>query len=228
MKPGQFLKRFVKRKQGTPFQLALPLTRTVVATLSIILALLVGWSFFMGWMVGRGQNPEANLAKLTGTSRSVEAPAWQTPESPTPPKEELSFAESVQNDSANFQKPGGEGLSAWPAPQNPVAEKPAPKPRSALSSSPGRQGAPGSGKKFDFVYQVAAFRTAQEAERLRDRLNKAGIRSSTRKTGRVVIVLTNLRGTDADARALGGKLRDMKLGSPLQLSRKPVSPGAKK
>ena len=46
----------------------------MAALLGTILVVAVGWSFFMGFMVGRGQNPETRVEQMTSMI-SKDAPA---------------------------------------------------------------------------------------------------------------------------------------------------------
>lgn len=45
---------------------ALHLSLPTVLAVGIVLAVTVGWTFFMGFMVGRGQNPATHLEEITG------------------------------------------------------------------------------------------------------------------------------------------------------------------
>lgn len=226
MKPGQLLKRIVKKNQGEPAQLAIPLTRPVAAGLIVVLLCVIGWAFFMGWMVGAGQNPQASLEKITGMSGG----SPETEQEPAGDDQVAAQAgaveEAAEKGPEQFARPSGTQLSAWPDAGVVPAEKPA---RQMEKPQARRQPETrSSGGRFDFSYQVAAFKTKQEADQLVQRLNKGGIRCSSRKSGKVFLVLASLRGTDADARAMIAKLRGMKLGEPLRLARKPVQQGGKR
>lgn len=224
MKPGQLLKRFVKKPQGEPAQIAIPLTRPVAAGLVVVLLCVIGWAFFMGWMVGAGQNPQAGLERITGMGG--ESPGEPLSEESAPVAVAEPADEPEEKGPEQFARPSGEQLSAWPDSGVVPAEKSVqktekPQPRRQPEARP-------SGARFDFSYQVAAFKSKQEADQLAQRLNKGGIRCSARKSGKVFLVLASLRGTDADARAMVAKLRGMKLGEPLRLARKPVQQGGKR
>lgn len=225
MKPGQLLKRFVKRNQGGPPQLAIPLTKPVAAGLLVVLLCVIGWAFFMGWMVGAGQNPQASLEKITGMGAESQDASPEPEESVAVAVAPEAAEEDGEKGPEQFARPSGEQLSAWPDAGVVPAEKTV---RKAEKPQQRRQPeARASGARFDFSYQVAAFKTKQEADQLAQRLNKGGIRSSARKSGKVFLVLASLRGTDADARAMIAKLRGMKLGEPLRLARKPLQQGGK-
>lgn len=229
MKPGQLIKKIVRKEPGTPLQLAIPLTMPVAASLVVILLCVLGWAFFMGWMVGSGQNPQARLSGLTGLAVKEKEPQ-STQEKPEMAAEApAQGGESGQlGGEARFQRPSGEQLSAWPDP--PARDAVAPSAQAKRQPAPPKRQAEQrqSGQRFNFTYQVAAFRTSQEASVLAARLKKDGIRCSTSKNGKVFLVTASLRGTDADARALVEKLRGMKLGQPLRLARTPLAGGGKK
>lgn len=210
---------------------AIPLTFPMAAGLLVILLAAVAWAFFMGLMVGRGQNPEAGLAQLTGlqleeSRQNIEAAENQD----SGPVEAAPAAnQETQKDAGQFSRPSGEQMAAWPGPETgkPAASQPASdKSARQASQTPRRQKtARAQGPKFDYVFQVAAFRSSREAERLREKLDQAGARCRTSKSGKVYLVIASLRGTAADEQALMGKLKDLKLGKPLLLSKKEAPKG---
>ena len=73
------------------------------------------------------------------------------------------------------------------------------------------------------MYQVAAFKSDEDADKLRTRLEGKGLHTRTQKSGKLVLVLVNMRGTEDDAFNLREDLRHMKLGVPIMVSQKPVS-----
>lgn len=81
---------------------------------------------------------------------------------------------------------------------------------------------------FDFVYQVAAFKGGDDADKLRTSLEGKGLRTRTRKSGKLTLVMVSLRGTEDDAFRLREELQHMRLGVPIKISQKPVGKTAKK
>ena len=73
------------------------------------------------------------------------------------------------------------------------------------------------------MYQVAAFKSDEDADKLRTRLEGKGLHTRTQKSGKLVLVLVNMRGTEDDAFNLREDLRHMRLGVPIMVSQKPVS-----
>ncbi|MCL2123080.1 MAG: SPOR domain-containing protein, partial [Desulfovibrionaceae bacterium] len=83
---------------------------------------------------------------------------------------------------------------------------------------------------FDFTYQVATFRDAEQADKLRERLEGEGVRTalerSLAKDGKSWYkVLAVRRGTEEDNQQLLALLDQMRLGQPLLRSKKPAPGG---
>ena len=58
-------KSVVSPPAGEKRRFVIRLSGPMAALLGTILAVAVGWSFFMGFMVGRGQNPETRVEQMT-------------------------------------------------------------------------------------------------------------------------------------------------------------------
>ncbi|MBB5143275.1 SPOR domain-containing protein [Desulfovibrio intestinalis] len=252
----------------------LRLSAPMATVLGVVLMAAVGWSFFMGFMVGRGQNPEQRVEQMTGLQRDKQTqqapqggPDTQNPPSATPPAA-TDLAATAQNGQgaqgadANtagaqtaagpeasaapsgpeaagaadesaypFERPSGSSLAAWGIKQpqagaqaggqasGQAAQKPASAQAAAQAQKPTAPQAP----MFDFVYQVAAFKNVDDADRLRKKLEERGIRSRLQKSGKVQLVMVSLRGTEVDAANLREELGRMKLGAPMQKSKKAVA-----
>ena len=116
-----------------------------------------------------------------------------------------------------FARPSGESLAAWgitPA-ANTSAQKRLPQGDPAGMEQEAR---------FDYIFQTAAFKSKNEAEALRQRLEEAGMRCRIQSSGKFWLVMVHLRGSQREADNLVEDLRRMKLGKPLQRSRQAVSP----
>lgn len=225
-----------------------------------VMAATVGWSYFMGYMVGLGQNPARQVARLTG-AQPPPPPAQTVAQATLPPdiiKDDIppegtppaSAADAPRQDAAQapagkdtqqaagktadtggsadkkkdkkaypFARPSGQSLTAWgvaaPASGSPAQEKPA-------SSAPDAdKQTPSAGQQlYDFVFQVAAFRKQDDADRLCRRLEEKGIRCRTQQSGKVSLVMAMLRGTALDGANLRAEFQRMGLGAPIQKSRK--------
>ena len=262
---------------GKPRRFTFSLSGVAVAALGLVLVAAVGWAFFMGFMVGRGQNPEKSVEQMTGMLRDEQvqpaAPAPQTapavgaqsaptaqPERAEQPEQAGSAAEvpaspadaahatqaqqspqaAPQEESAfPFSRPQGAGLAAWgispatPAPGAPAAPSTPPQsqradPRQAQRASAAQPKAAQAEPLFDYSFQVAAFKDKADADKLRARMASTGLRSRQQKSGKVLLVLVNLRGTELDAANLREELQRMKLGKPLLASKKAVSGKSRK
>ncbi|WP_165072228.1 SPOR domain-containing protein [Desulfovibrio sp. ZJ200] len=271
------------------------LSGAALAALGLVLMAAVGWSFFMGFMVGRGQNPEKRVGQITGMIAEEPAasaaqgaspaapPDWPAPAQPaapqsagtqhaettaaTPPgtgntaaRTGAAQAAGAQNaapalpaDSQAaspaypFSRPQGEGLAAWGISQNAGGTAP---PTPAAQTQGGAQARPAASRGqaasqaaqpsqapqvsqpkaplFDWLFQAAAFKDKADADRLRARLEERGLRSRQQKSGKVLLVMVSLRGTELDAANLREELRRMKLGAPILAAKKPVSGKSRK
>lgn len=256
----------------------------MLSLLGLVLMAAVGWSFFMGFMVGRGQNPEQRVEQMTGlqldgqgrqkglsgqhapqtaevvdpavsgalAGTGTEAAADAAPAQPAgtpaaagqtgqaPAAAETGTPAGNQEAGVGtdypFERPSGESLAAWgikqprPGAQSgeQAAAQAAPNARNAVTpnTAPGQGKAPGTTvaqeQLYDYVFQVAAFKGEDDADRLRKRLEGRGLRTRLQKSGKVQLVMVNLRGTELDAANLREELKRMKLGAPIQASKKAV------
>lgn len=222
----------------------------------LLLSAVVAWSFFMGFMVGQGQNPDLQLQEITGvfsgaTQQQSSADVFEsTPKQETElgnlfPKDDpglqAATQEQVMADSTGsipappvqtapehattqdpfpFSRPSGESLAAW-------GIKPDTAPTTATkavqpSTSKPEQPTPLREKIFDYVFQTAAFKTKEPAERLRQRLNEAGMRTRISKEGKFYLVMVHLRGNEREAANLIEEIRRSGLDEPLRRSKKSV------
>ena len=270
-------KSAVSQPSGEKRRFVIRLSGPMLALLGVILAVAVGWSFFMGFMVGRGQNPETRVEQMTSMISKDAPKAKPAPEAPAPdaaapaaqaetadaqnpaPATEENQAMSAgapqpgkpgqdqkgQEAAAQppqgkqgqqspqgaypFAQPSGNSLAAWGikpgANQNAQGQGvQASGQSSAQNGAQAAKPAPAkTGPQFDYVYQVAAFKSDEDADKLRTRLEGKGLRTRTQKNGKLVLVMVSIRGTEDDAFNLREDLRHMKLGVPIQISQKPVS-----
>ena len=158
-----------------------------------------------------GQQPVGGApAAPEGDAAAAPAAASSAPAAPA--------AAPAAKSSHPFNKPSGNGLAAWGnAPKG--AAQPAPE-KTAAPAKP--QAATNGAPLYDFVFQVAAFRNVDDADRLRQRLEGQGLRTRGQKSGKLTLVMVHMRGTDLDAANLKEELQRMRLGSPLQKSKKRV------
>lgn len=209
----------------------------------IVMLACIGWAFFMGYMVGHGQNPGEEMRELTGIGRPDRetlaemdkamagsedaglrdklADLSRQPVGGAPAAANASAAPAAAPAAKSpypFNKPSDNGLAAWGN-----APKGAAQPASEKTAAPAKpQAATNGAPLYDFVFQVAAFRNVDDADRLRQRLGGQGLRTRGQKSGKLTLVMVHMRGTDLDAANLKEELQRMRLGSPLQKSKKRV------
>lgn len=209
----------------------------------IVMLACIGWAFFMGYMVGHGQNPGEEMRELSGIGRPDRetlaemdkamagsedaglrdklADLSRQPVGGAPAAANASAAPAAAPAAKSpypFNKPSDNGLAAWGN-----APKGAAQPASEKTAAPAKpQAATNGAPLYDFVFQVAAFRNVDDADRLRQRLEGQGLRTRGQKSGKLTLVMVHMRGTDLDAANLKEELQRMRLGSPLQKSQKRV------
>lgn len=96
------------------------------------------------------------------------------------------------------------------------------KPQQAIKPENSMVKAPDSESIYDHVFQVGAFRDENSVDKLRQKLEGHGLRTTMRKEGKVYVVLVRLRGTSARAAEVVGLAHSLGLGEPVQRSRQPV------
>ncbi len=101
----------------------------------------------------------------------------------------------------------------------------------AVAQTPGMSPATASGPQeapamkadmYDFVFQIAAYKSKSKAEDMRMRLEAEGFRSKLEKSGRFYVVLLLTRGGEERVLEVKEILQRMRLGDPLERSRTPV------
>lgn len=254
----------------------LELSAAAAVALALALVAAVGWSFFMGYLVGRGEHPGRGVEGVAGlllsnSSNSSNTAGGAMSPSSLPGEEVLRSAPEVPGAPANaasvvaagsgisqepltstpdvqtapaapaypFTRPQGEGLAAWGiheggaaqpvSSQQPGQQKDTQqgvasplggttRVKASMATSPRQLAEP----RFDYVFQAAAFRGPVDAERLRVRLEAAGLRTRVSQSGKVRLVLVSVRGSVRDADRVRGELMAMGLGRPIQLEKKLV------
>lgn len=192
---------------GARFGISWPL----LAALSLVLVCAVGWAFFMGLMVGRGQNPQASVHAVTGFMKPEE-PAKAEPLDVLP--EPFPVAEPV--------------IHAAPAPAAPQKAIKASKPEKSQpkAATVAKKQAPE--KKYAYTFQAGAFKSQSEAKAASAKLNRNGLKSSVRKSGKVWLVVISLEGGPSDVAAMRQKAKNLKMDRPMQLSRTAIEPKKRK
>lgn len=202
------------------------LSGPLLAALSLVLVCAVAWAFFMGLMVGRGQNPQESLPAMAGM---LESPAPENPAPEFPEKPDLAELPQGEGETQGpsgvlplpvpgaaasvHAPPTGAASQAWPQ----AEQKPRPKPKPAAPAVV-------DNRKYDYVYQVAAFRSNADASKAQKAINGKGLRATVRKSGRVYLVMANFRGTPAEMDRVLARMRSQGMTKPMQLSKLLVEP----
>jgi len=189
---------------------------------AVLVVLSIIWAFILGILVGRGYSPETLFPKLASLLPAAESATEKTPESSHSGEvlkpEELGFYETLGHNDGG--RPAGSSTDssrdAGSTGQEPKSAG------SSVSSATTRQenAAPG----YRYVYQVAAFKSAEKAFALQDRLRAKGIRSEVsavhieeRKWYRIV---ASFEGRPADTEGFKTELKRLGLHQPLLRSKK--------
>ena len=206
----------------------------MLLTAAIVALIGVSWVFMLGVMVGRGYNPEAKLREVTERMLRKKAPVAQEPPQAILRPEELNFSVALRSNSSH-NGTIAMGAKATPTHQTSAAALAAAVGHNASAQAvqPPTQLVPQGAQptRFDFVYQVATFRESEQADKLRERLEGEGVRtsmerSSTKDGKSLYKVLVARRGTEEDNKQLLVFLDRLRLGLPLLRSKKPVMGGA--
>lgn len=189
----------------------------------IIMIIAIGWIFAFGVIVGRGYNPEKKMPEL---ARLLPPPEGQPDEAKEAKgilkPEELTFMTALkQPQAAANAVPGSK--------PDPRQARPAAQP--AAPASPQPAAAPTDKAKYDFVFQVVAYKSRDHADKLRERMDGEGLRTrmtiekDNRGRPKWFRVQVLLRGTEADAADAKQMLAKMGLKDAKQISKKAVGRG---
>lgn len=177
----------------------------------VILIGAVAWSFFMGLMVGRGQNPKSGIDALTGLEA---APASEELEK-REPTEAAALTGSRTEPTSDPELPA----VPLPTPETPALNKGIePKPAAQRAIKPPEKKSQAN-QRFDYKFQAGAYRNQSEAQAASSNLVKNKFRSSVQKSGKVWLVIVNLRGGSKEIDNLIQKMKTLKMGKPMQLSK---------
>lgn len=83
---------------------------------------------------------------------------------------------------------------------------------------------PTPGLVEDYVFQLAALKDPRSVDALREKLEGLGLRTRMERNGKLYLVLVHMRGSRERVDEIIAIARDLRLGEPLLLSKKPVTP----
>ncbi len=201
-----------KKTKGSGFKLELGIKGGLYLLLFVFLAMI--WSFILGVFIGRGYNPEDYVPELARVMPGDEQKARESSKSSDTLKaEDLDFLQRLTSPGSKEKEQKTEKTIA----------KPAAKPKEA----PSRPEPQVTGDKYEFLYQVAAFRDMEKADALHSKLMQSGITASITKVFKGsqhwYRVLVSFRGTESQAKTVKSKLYELGINEPLLKSKKPSS-----
>jgi len=215
----------------------LNLTFSTLLTAVIVALIGVSWVFMLGVMVGRGYNPDTKVREFTErVLRGKQTPPVQEPPQAILRPEELQFGAALRDKPLH----NGTAAAGTPAAQTTARQANSPAATGAVGNTataqavqPPTQLVPRGAQptRFDFIYQVATFRDTEQADKLRERLEGEGVRTTLERTPtkdgkNLYKVLAVRRGTEEDNKQLLALLDRLRLGLPLLRSKKPLPDGA--
>lgn len=218
----------------------LPLSWPVLLMFVLALGCTVIWAFIMGFLVGRGHNPETHLREITGFQEAEKPLTDMTPREPGEQAGEMQDVHESEiadpKTAPRFPEPSDEALTAWgdkkdsptakAAPDKPNASQKTSKtpnvPKKATKDPSPAKVESKKGEQYEFTYQLAAFKSSGDAEKFKSGLFKTSARIESRKSGKVYLVLAHFRGTEKTEQDFLAKIRGAGSGKPLRLSRKAV------
>ena len=226
-------------------KLHVTLSPAALCLVAVGIVLVLGWCFYMGFMIGRGQNPEEHLQKI--------AALWQQEAGDKAvPGQPGTFGQAGQAQPGQTGQEGTAQPAAGAAPQGGAAGQPAQpgasqpgfvpgtvpgfptfttpgqpaqaptaqaqpqaKPQAQPEKEPARADEP-----YTFVYRMATVRTQSDARSEQARYESRGFRVSIRRLGSSWALQYTFKGTDEDCARFLQSVKKAGLGEPLRISRK--------
>ena len=210
-------RRSPKKKTQKKINFSLSWSGLISCGLLTLVALV--WAFILGVLVGRGYHPESVIPQvarlLPGQSEPAPVPEQEVTESRVLKPEELGFFESLQDGSSSQSRSEQPRTSSQQ--------------QGRRSSNQAQTQATGSTSKeadFRYLYQVAAFKSKDQARALNTRLKAAGLASSVtsvrRDAGLWFRVQVTFQGTPSDILGLKARLKELGCPKPFLRSKTPL------
>ncbi len=213
------------RKSGFNLRLSGPAACLVSAGILLML----GWGFYMGFLIGRGQNPEEHLQKIAAVwqdkgQQETGAPPAETPQPAQP--EKAAQAQPAQDQQPQGQQP--QAQAGQPPAQVPgypafAAEK-GPQPAAQAQPAQARPAPPQAQQKtgpvYTFSYRMATVPTQELARQEQARYQGKGVRTVIRAYGKSWQLVCTFKGTDQDCEQFLQTVKKARLGTPVRLGRK--------
>ncbi len=202
-----------------------------LSLLGVIVLCVLGWCFYLGFMVGRGQNPEKHLQEMAAILSPAEKPA-QAGEPQGTVAAEGAAGQNAQQPAAagdGAQRPGQPDQAgqagASPVPGFPAFQQGTQNAGQAAQAAdqkkPEAQAVQEKPKApYTFSYRMATVRTRDDARKEQERYEKKGFRTSIRSSGKNWGLFYTLKGTDSDADQFMRDVKKAGLSQPVRVSRK--------
>ena len=236
------LQNFFRQTQGRDgtSHFVLTLSAPAFALAVAVVAVTLGWCFFMGFMVGRGQNPEKHLEEIAGMLQPAGQQAAQPGQRPDgepaqgqddPAGQDGQGDQNGQdgrNADAGQDGPAGQNVEEAGDAQRPQAQKPQPQGVPAQSPlkdaiKPKPQDKPKAEPAvptFTYTYRLATVKSQEAAKSEQKRYARKGFSCVIRNLGTGFSLNLTVTGTEKDDQALRQKLKSAGLGAPMLLSKK--------
>lgn len=221
--------RRVQTRDGAP-SFNFTLSPAVLAVICLAMVLILGWCFYMGFMVGRGQNPEEHMQRIAAMLRSDEAQQQSVPASPQPGDQALVAQNQAAQPETQAQAQGQPMPQAGVVPGYPSFQASSPAPAAGQAvQAPSAQTQPAKQKKeqaknenapFTFVYRMATVKTRDAARGEQARYENKGFRTSIRSFGKGWSLFYTFKGTDKDCEQFLNSVKKAGLGTPARVSKK--------
>ena len=226
--------RTTQTRDGSP-RFVITLSAPASALIAAILIVIVAWCFFMGFMVGRGQNPEKHLeeiAAIVGQAKTDDAGAPQGDAKPgdaaTAGEQNGENAQAKDKSQPDAQaSPDGQpdqgtgdqqAADAAASDTRTGAQAPL---KDAIRQQPKKPDPAQTGEPvFIYTYRLATVKTQEAAKSEQKRYQSKGVQCVIRKLNSSFSLNMTLRGTEKDDAALRQKLKSAGLGAPMLLSKK--------
>ena len=236
------LQNFFRQTQGRDgtSHFVVTLSAPAFALAVAVVAVTLGWCFFMGFMVGRGQNPEKHLEEIAGMLQ----PAGQQAQAPAAKPEDAAQGQDGVAGQGGQDGPGGQDAGAQGAeagqdatgqdveeagqaqrsqaqkPQAPAVPAQAPL-KDAIKPKPqDKPKAEPAVPTFTYTYRLATVKSQEAAKSEQKRYARKGFSCVIRNLGTGFSLNLTVTGTEKDDQALRQKLKSAGLGAPMLLSKK--------
>lgn len=218
---------------------------------SLIIAVTVGWSFVMGYMVGRGENPGERLAQYDPFVRTEESLASKNAQTASKEADQVSDNSEGKETQKDAQKESQKEAQKDAEKDVPTDKKKDTEERKVAFAAPAHpfmrpEGSSASAWKNesvqilpkneekktdskdsvarnDYFYRVATYRTKNEAETLSKKLVSASRRSYVQQNGTVYSVYLSTKASDAEIAELKTLFGKLRIKDPLLMAKKESS-----